>query len=292
MASIAGARYAFFSQEERVNVVYTADGSNLPVARHGEFNLEVILSLTATPTVPSGYQGVALMSPDGSTLELATGNYGARDTIGGAAVETIIGGTGNDTIDGGRSADWIVGGAGSDVINGGGDGGDTILGGAGAATIQGMGHDSILGGSGPSTVDGGRGDTIVGGSGAMSVNGRAGSEQIRAGSGADTIVAANKDVVMGGTGNAKIDLGGGPTTVNLGSGAANIADTGVRSSATVTGFDQLAGDSLSFAGETSRSIAHVVATAITHGDNTTLAFPDGTEMTLIGITHVNATFFK
>ena len=50
MASLAGARYAFFAQGEPINVVYTADGNNLPPAHPGEFNLEVILSLTATPT--------------------------------------------------------------------------------------------------------------------------------------------------------------------------------------------------------------------------------------------------
>lgn len=293
MASTGGARYAFFANGENVNTVFTADGNNLPQPIAADFNLEVVLSLGGPTVIPLGYQGVALMSPDGRTLEMASGDYGVRDTgTGASGGDTIIAGTGNDTIDGGKLTNSIIGGTGADVIVAAAAGSTTVLGGSGGATIQGGGHDSIAGGSGPATIVGAKGDTIVGGGGASSIDGSAGRIQITAGTGYNTIAAANHDTVKGSAGNSTVDLGGGPVTLNLGTGIETIADTGTKSSATMTGFDQVAGDRISFAGETPALIDQVVATAKSTGGNTAITLPDGTTMNLIGVAHINATFFK
>jgi Ca2+-binding RTX toxin-like protein len=290
MASLSGSHYSFFAQNENVNLVATPDGKNLPPPVAQEFNLELILSLSGPTVVPAGYQRVALMSSNGRILDLANGDIGVRDT--GTGSDTIIAGAGNDTIYSGKGTNLIVGGSGADSIDGSASGGVSITAGAGPATIRGGGHGSILGGAGPATIIGGIADSIRGGSGAMSVDGGAGREQIVAGSGPSTITAAQKDVVTAGSGNTTIDLGGGPVTLNLGSGVATVVDVGIKSTATVTGFDQVGGDRLSFAGETAASIQHVVATAQSTPHHTTVTFPDGTTMTLIGISHINSAFFK
>ena len=293
MASTGGARYVFFANGENVNTVITADGNNLPQPIAGDFNLEVVLSLGGSTVTPLGYQGVALMSKDGRTLNMATGDYGVRDTAtGGGAGDTIIAGTGNDTIDGGKLTNMIIAGSGADVIAAAASGSTTILGGSGTATIQGGGHDSIAGGSGPATIVGAKGDTIGGGGGALSIDGSAGRVQITAGTGNNTIAAANHDTVTGSSGNSTIDLGGGPVTLNLGAGIENIVDTGSKSSATITGFNQVAGDRISFKGETAAAIDQVVAAAKSTGDHTVITLPDGTTMNLIGITQISSAFFK
>src|SRR5262245_27162356 len=134
MASIPGGQYNFFATGQAVNVVTTPDGTNLPPPVLGKFNHEVVTSLDGPSAIPPGYQGVALMSADGSTLELAAGNYEVRAT--GDASQTIIAGTGNDTIRGGAGDDVIYGGSGVDRLYGD------------------AGNDSIYGGSGPETIRG------------------------------------------------------------------------------------------------------------------------------------------
>ena len=291
MASLVGGRYAFFAPGESVNVVITSNGGNLPPPIAGQFNLEVVTSLNGPTVLPSGYQGVALMAPDGRTLDLVTGDFGVRDSGNNGGADTIVAGAGNETIIGGRLTASIVGGSGATSIDASGSGGATIRAGSGPETIRGGGHGSIIGGSGPATIIGGVGDTIGGSSGAISVDGSAGREQITAGTGPATIIAGQRDTVTGGQGNTTIDLAGGPTTVNLRAGVETVVDTGIKSSVTVTGFNQVAGDRISFAGETPAAIQHVVATARSSGLQTVIAFPDGTTMTLIGVSHITTGFF-
>src|SRR6266404_1651923 len=116
MASIPGGQYSFFATGQAVNVVTTPDGTNLPPPVLGKFNLELVTSLSGPSGIPAGYQGVALMSADGSTIELAASNYGVRAFGNGA--QTIIAGTGNDTIYGGARDDQIYGATGVDLLYG------------------------------------------------------------------------------------------------------------------------------------------------------------------------------
>src|SRR5271166_4009592 len=123
MASIPGGQYSFFASGENIKVVTTANGSHLPPPITGEFNLELVTSLSGPSGIPPGYQGVALESADGRTIDLVSGDYGVR--VHGSGPDTIMAGTGNDTIYGGDGPDLIIGGSGHDLIFGG-KGDDTI----------------------------------------------------------------------------------------------------------------------------------------------------------------------
>ena len=117
MASIPGGQYNAFAQGgQQVNVVTTTDGSNLPPPIPGLFNLEVITDGIVPSGLPAGYQGVAVLSDNGQTINMAFGNW-ALDLTGDP---TVIGGTGNDTITAGNAPALIYGGSGSDLIFGGG----------------------------------------------------------------------------------------------------------------------------------------------------------------------------
>src|SRR6516164_2247854 len=141
MASVPGGQYSFFANGEDVNVVFTPDGSNLPPPIAGEFNLEVITDGKVPSGIPTGYQGVAVLSDNGQTLDMAYGDYAVQVKSGGP--HTIIGGSGNDTIYGGNGPELLIGGSGADLIFGG------------------NGPDTIQGGSGPETIYGGNGGDVI-----------------------------------------------------------------------------------------------------------------------------------
>jgi Ca2+-binding RTX toxin-like protein len=273
MASIPGGQYAFFAGGQALNVVTTPDGMNLPPPVPGKFNLELVTSLSGPSGIPAGYQGVAFESADGKTIDLGAGNYGVRAV--GSGAQTIIAGTGNDTIYGGSGDDVIHGGTGVDMLYGD-AGNDTIYGGTGPETIRGGdGDDRIYGGSGPGELYGGNGhDTMFGG---------AGPDTIYAGSG--------NDLIYGGSGSDTIDGGSGNNTIYGGSGADLISESGAGGHDTVFGFSHAGGDAISFAGENSQTTQQVVATAQESHGNTTITLPDGSTMTLVGITHIDQTFF-
>jgi Ca2+-binding RTX toxin-like protein len=309
MASIPGGQYTFFAAGPPVNVVITPDGSNLPPPIPGVFNLELVTSLSGPSSMPPGYQGVALASPDGKTIDLVSGDDGFKVLGGGP--HTISAGSGNDTIFGGKGPDLIFGGSGRDLIFGGrsddtisgGSGPDTIFGGAGRDLITGgngpdliyggKGNDTIQGGSGPDTIyGGGNGDLITAGTGPDLIYGGKGNDTIQAGSGPDTIYGGGgNDTVIGGSGPETIDGGSGHNQILLGSGPTLLQDSGSAGHDTVVGFDVAQGDRIGFEGENNRSIDQAVATANEHGGNTTITLPDGSTMTLVGITHIDHTFF-
>ena len=79
--------------------------------------------------------------------------------------------------------------------------------------------------------------------------------------------------------------------IQLGSGPSLIEDSGVAGHDTVIGFDQAHGDAISFSGETPATTSQVVATVSIHAGNTTITLPDGSTMTLVGITHIYSNFF-
>jgi hypothetical protein len=74
MASIPGGQYNVLAQGgQQVNVVTTSDGNNLPPPIPGQFNLEVVTGGSVPPGIPAGYQGVAVLSDNGKTINMATG---------------------------------------------------------------------------------------------------------------------------------------------------------------------------------------------------------------------------
>jgi hypothetical protein len=192
MASVPGSHYNVFAGNQIVNFGVTTDPNNVPAAVAGNFNLEVISNASGTGSfsTASGYQGLAVLSANGSVLATGHGNYGVQDTGGndsivagdgnvsilGASGDTLTGGTGNYFIDAHVSNESVVGGS---------AGGRTIWGGAGdrsgrrrqcddrrrSATITGgtgnyfidahLSNQFVVGGSaGDGTIWGGAGDTI------------------------------------------------------------------------------------------------------------------------------------
>lgn len=219
-------RYKFFAPET-VNVAATPDGSNLPAATAGQFNLELVTAPVGTSfSPPSGYQGDAVEAGNGRSLQVLTGDMAIIDETGN---DMIALGSGSQTVVG-AVADTVIGGFGSSLI---------------AATA---GWQRVVGGSGAAAVLGGSDDTITGGSGPLSVDIR-GSSQVL------------------------------------------IGDSGMKGSDTVTGFSQVAGDRITFAGATPPAIGSVLASAQTSGGNTLITLPDGTTMTLVGITSLDNSFF-
>ena len=115
---------------------------------------------------------------------------------------------------------------------------------------------------------------------------------IHGGTGPDLIVGGGaNDTIFGGSGPATIDGGSGHNQIYAGSGGTLIQDSGVRGQDTVVGFNQSHGDGITFSHEDAGSVAHVVATATVSGGSTTITLPDGSTMTLVGITHIDSTFF-
>jgi hypothetical protein len=115
---------------------------------------------------------------------------------------------------------------------------------------------------------------------------------VHGGSGPDLIVGGGaNDTIIGGSGPDTIDGGSGHNLITAGSGGTLIQDSGVRGHDTVVGFSQAHGDAITFAGQDSASVDHVVATATASGGSTTITLPDGSTMTLVGITHIDHTFF-
>src|SRR5258707_3429725 len=200
MASIPGSHYNVFVSNQIVNFGMTTDPNNVPAPVAGNFNLEVITNASGTGSfsTASGYQGLAIISTNGSVFTAAHGSYGVQDTGGndrifagdgngsiqGAAGDTITGGaSGSQFLDADLGNQLVLGGTGGNEKNWGGTR-DTIIGGAGNVTIGGTSGDTITGGTGNYFIDahvrnqsgvGGPGDneTLGGGAGAK-LRGRGG----------------------------------------------------------------------------------------------------------------------
>lgn len=339
-STLEGGQFGFFlPPNQTLSVVFTPDGSNLPAAISGDFNLEVITAPTQSSyPLPQGYQGVAIFpGGTGKALTLLAGDINVSDsgpadsivggtgfsTIGGGQLDTIVGGSNNEFIDGTQGYESITGGsAGDETIFGG--SGDTIAAGGATAVIGGARFDTLTGGTGTDfldgtqgnqvitggsagtetiwggagdTIDGGSGanvtiggvagDTIAGGAGSVFVDGTRGDQLITVGSaGSETIWGGNGDTVFGGAAQGLIGFSTVP-----GAGAEFFSDNSTTAATaidTVAGFSQADGDRVLLNGA---SATPVIASAQTAAGNTTITFADGSQLTLLGITSVNNTFF-
>jgi hypothetical protein len=108
-----------------------------------------------------------------------------------------------------------------------------------------------------------------------------------------TLLDGNYAITPEGSGSDTIIFGSGTFTVSLpgGHGPTVLEDVGITDHEVVSGF--VSGqDFLAFQGEQANTIADTLAAQITSAGNTTLTYPDGTEVTLLGISHVTASFFS
>ena len=241
---------------------------------------------------------------------------GDDSVYGGSGNDTLLGEAGNDLIDGGDGNDLLVGGAGDDQMDGqGGDdvfrihdtpGSDNIIGGETGETLgdtldaSTVTQDSVLDLSlgtpgdpedgrlfvGGDTVSFQEIETIFLGAGNDSVIGSSGNDNVHTGNGADT--------VDGGAGDDRFDLGAGDGAVDVavyGNGDGHDTLAGFEAptdngDGTFTGQDLLDVSSLLDGGGQPVNVADVVVTD-TNGNGTgdaILTFPDGTSVTLTGVT--------
>ena len=82
MASVPGSHYNVFAGNQTVNFGVTSDPNNVPAPVSGDFNLEVITNASGTGifSTASGYQGLAVLSTNGSVFTAEHSNYGVVDT--------------------------------------------------------------------------------------------------------------------------------------------------------------------------------------------------------------------
>jgi len=232
----------------------------------------------------TGGSGTAFIDGDLGNQSITGGSAG-NETIWGGAGDTIGGGNGASVLIGGVQGDTITGGTGTAFIDGH-LGNQAITGGnAGTETMWGGAGDTIGGGSGASvTIGGVAGDTIAGGAGAAFIDGDLGGQSIVAGNGADTIWGGSGDTITAGPTGALIGFGAGNTDETF----ANAGNAGGID--TISDFVQSSGDRIHLASG-SDPVSAVVGSAATSGGNTTITFHDGSQLTLLGVSSINASFF-
>lgn len=261
MATIAGSQFnasaSAIAFPGGVNVVETSTGTGLPAAIPTDFNLEVYTGPAAgAPTTPyPGYQGLAILSPGGYSIELLGSGYAVTDngssgamlttgptatgdtiTGGGGFDNLILNGTGN-TANGGAGGGYIeVDGNGNTVNTGTGpqavnvnSNNDTVNVGSGNNTITISGnHALVTGGTGSDTITAvGNNETISGGTGPELINATGTGTSLTGGSGNDTLnVFGNGDTITGGSGSDTIGLYGNSDVGIGGAGPDNVIVTG------------------------------------------------------------------
>jgi Ca2+-binding RTX toxin-like protein len=237
-------------------------------------SLQVFLGTGTAVVIGFGFDTIVAGSGS-STINVLAGNQlvtlgSGADSVFGGPADTIVAGSGSAYIDGSWGFMSITVGTtgGSDMV------------------VSGIG-DTILGGAATSTVIGGAGDTIVTGSGIAKVNGLAGNETITLGSGMDTVYGGAGDTITGGSGSAYVDFIAGHSGARYFAVGSNSDSLG---SDTVYNFSVSTGDRI--LGETSAQISTILATQSRDArGNTIIQLSDSSTMTLIGIHHIDSTFF-
>jgi Ca2+-binding RTX toxin-like protein len=242
MASIAGSQYVATDGATAVNVVITSDGSNLPAAVAGDFNLEVWTGGGAPSSPASGYQGL-MVDYSGMYANLLSGAFQLADT----------GSSGSSFIEANFAGETIVGAPGDIIETQGAN--DSVTG--NGNVILGYGNNTTFNlatGNNSLFTLGGNGDTVIGGSGNSFVFFEGtGNKFSNAGSGNDTIIAnttsSNDSLTAGSGSDLFIGLGSGDT-INAGSGSDTVIAEGSNESVTggsgaLTAYILGSGDTLS-----------------------------------------------
>lgn len=266
-------------------------------------------SILTFPTVNGNTATVVLENVNASSIDETYFlsnilNYGAGETVSGAATaDTIAGSYGDDIYYANEGDDSVNGHTGNDTLWGW-DGNDTLNGSYGQDYIGGdAGADSLVGGGGDDTLYGGDGDdTLDGGDGDDELADDSGSNSFYGGNGDDTITIGgtnglvsagdgNDFITISGTGSYTIDGGNGSDSIgftDLGSAiqAVNINNISGAVTFTATGFEHIIGtnynDTVSGTSAANNLTGNDGNDSLTGGDgNDTLAGDSGID-TLIG----------
>ncbi len=310
----AGSRIDLFSE----NHVVSSQGSDTINAGAGN---DTIYASGPTVSITGGSGRIELVA--GSTVATLTGGSGSAVVFGGSGGGYLQGGrgggnvlaagSGNTTLVGGGAGDVLVAGTGRTTIvmqPGGvafGNTGQTefhnaadglLVGGSGAAVmIANEGAETMFAGSGDTTMVGGAGRAILAGSdrGRTTMTGGTGDTDFVGYGGQVTATGGGgNDTFFTGTGTMQIKEGPGYDQVVFGTGAASVTGgSGVDhyvfvqgaagASDVISGF-KVGTDQLNLYGYDLARVQTNVS-----GRDTALSLPDGTRITLVGVTRLDGT---
>ncbi|MFV3074459.1 calcium-binding protein [Niveispirillum fermenti] len=274
-----------------LNTIYSNAGPSLastiaqvtasPTSLTGAVTVGTITTTQVINQAVSGGANIVTLVDGGSPAPGSTGvltNIVADSSV----TNVILTNTGNNNVTaffGGQNTTSVVGDFGSQFIVGSSNG-------SGMTILTGTGNDSVLGGAGndvvrsggDSIVNGGAGnDTIIGGSGMSTLGGGAGADSIVAGSGGSYIIGeSGNDTLVGGAGKDIFIYSPGD------------------GNDTIIGFDPTQ-DTLAFTstnfGSGSLDLGALISNAQVSGGNTVLTLPDGSTITVVGLTGVSINWF-
>lgn len=202
--------------------------------------------------------------------------------VDSSTTSALITGTGTGSVIGfigGINTTVVVGDAGTQFI-------DMSQSTKNATIVSGTGNDSIIGGFGNDQVQLGDFGVANGGTGADTLIGGTGSATLGGGAGADSIVAATGGgVIIGEIGNDSLAAGAGKDIFIYRQGDGSDSITGFNAAADTLAFDN---SILTAQGWT---LNDVIARATVTGGNTVINLPDGSTITLAGVTGLNVSWF-
>ncbi len=263
----------------------------------------VLQPITLTPTVVTGASEVlignirstnitnSVITSTGAANELVqiTAPSGGSGSISNVVIDDrvqniVLSGTSNNqvvSLFAGTGTSLIVGDAGSSFVVG--NANSTVA----LTVVGGVGNDSIIGGGGNDQVQLGEFGVANGGAGADTLIGGTGSSTLGGGAGADSIVAgAGGGVMLGEAGNDTLVAGAGNDIIVFQPGAG---------SDRVVGFDPtkdtLAFSSINYGAGGTLDLLSLINNATVSGGNTVLTLPDGSTITLVGVTNINLSWF-
>lgn len=227
-------------------------------------NSVVIANVSSAPTTVGAVTNLVVSSNAGSVVVQGTaaGTVTGLVLPSGLGASLIVGDAGTQLIDGSRSTvnQTIVTGAGNDTVVSGAGNDQVTLGDNGLAN-GGNGADTLIGGLGSATLGGGGGaDSIVASSGGGVLIGESGDDTMVGGAGKDVFIY---------TSNGGSDVISGFDPANDTLGLANFSD-------------------ISAAG---LSLQDIISRATVSGGNTILTMPDGSTITIAGVTGINVSWF-
>ncbi|MBJ7413868.1 MAG: hypothetical protein JHC88_00095 [Niveispirillum sp.] len=235
-------------------------------------------SIVTQAVSASSAGGVAVVNTDKSGS--SSGNSLTNLIVDSNAGAVIFSGSGNaNTVTGmvlptGGTTSLIVGNAGSQIVDGSRSTVNTTI-------FTGTGNDTVVTGSGSDSIKIGDIGIANGGAGADTLIGGTGTATLGGGLGADSIVAATGGgVIIGEVGNDSLVAGAGKDVFVYRTGDGNDAITGFNPAA-----DTLA---LAISGV---DLTSIISNATVSGGNTIITMPDGSTITLAGVTGINVNWF-
>ncbi|MFV3126216.1 calcium-binding protein [Niveispirillum sp. KHB5.9] len=244
----------------------------------GTFTATSLRTLEVGPSSSGSATIVDLSSSSGS------GSGGVTNVVVSDNTQVLfISGTASGSVSavfGGTGTSFVVGSAGTEFV-------DLSKSTQNATVVAGVGNDSVLGGGGNDTVQlgdsgvangGGGADTIIGGLGVATLGGGGGADSIVASSGGGALIGeAGNDTMVGGAGKDVFIF-------------SNLGDQDV-----VAGFDP-AQDTIGLANygqivAAGWSLNDVISRATVSGNSTIINMPDGSTITVSGVTGININWF-